>query len=73
MALALFLPGVNTTNSLASQRVFREGLNLLDAYNDTEFRSRYWITRLSKSKKILSFILKLRKPKHFYLTWLREY
>ena len=45
MALALFLLGVNTAYSLARQRVFRDRLNLLDAYNDTEFISRYRITR----------------------------
>ena len=45
MALALFLLEANTANSLARQRVFRDRLNLLDAYNDTEFISRYRITR----------------------------
>ena len=45
MALALFLLEVNTANSLARQSVFRDRLNLLDEYNDTEFISRYRITR----------------------------
>ena len=45
MALALFLLEVNTANSLAKQRVFRDRLNPLDAYNDTDFISRYRITR----------------------------
>ena len=45
MALALFLLEVNTANSLARQRVFQDRLNPLDAYNDTEFISRYRITR----------------------------
>ena len=44
MSLALFLLEVNTANSLARQRVFRD-LNPLDAYNDTEFISRYRITK----------------------------
>ena len=44
MALALFLLEVNTANSLARQRVFRDRLNPLDTCNDTEFISRYRIT-----------------------------
>ena len=45
MALALFLLELNTANSLARQRMFRDRLNPLIAYNDTEFISRYRITR----------------------------
>ena len=44
MALALFLLEVNTANSLARQKVFRDKLNPPDAYNDTDFISRYRIT-----------------------------
>ena len=45
MALSLFLLQVNTANSLSKQIVFPDRLNPLDAYNDTEFISRYRITR----------------------------
>ena len=45
MALALFLLEVNTANSFVRQRVFRDWLNPLDAYKDTEIISRYRITR----------------------------
>ena len=45
MAFALFLLEVNTANNLARQGVFRDRLNSLDAYNDTEFISRYRMTR----------------------------
>ena len=45
MALALFLLEVNTANNLTRQRMFRDRLNPLEAYNDTEFISRYRITR----------------------------
>ena len=61
MALALFLLGVNTANSLASQRVFRDRLNLLEAYNDTEFISRYRITRgkfIQLHEKIVGSLLR---------------
>ena len=62
MALALFLLEVNTANSLARQRVFRDRLNLLDAYNDTEFKSRYGITRgifIQLHEKIVGSLLSL--------------
>ena len=45
MAFALFLLEVNTNNSLANQRVFRDRLNTIDPYNDIEFVSRCRITR----------------------------
>ena len=45
MALALFLLEVNTANNLTRQRMIRDRLNPLEAYNDTEFISRYRITR----------------------------
>ena len=41
MALALFLLEVDAANSLDRQRVFRDRLNPLEAYNNTEFISRY--------------------------------
>ena len=58
MAFALFLLEVNTNNSLANQRVFRDRLNPIDSYNDTEFVSRYRITRTCSfnSMKILQDI-----------------
>ena len=61
MALALFLLEVNTANSLARQRVFRDRLNSLDAYNDTEFISRYRITRgifIQLHEKIVGSLLR---------------
>ena len=45
MSLAFFILEVNIANNLARQRVFQNRLNSLDAYNDTEFISRYRITR----------------------------
>lgn len=45
MALALFLLEVHSSQSLARQRTFRDRLNPLDAYNDTEFISRYRLTK----------------------------
>ena len=61
MALALFLLEVNTANSLANQRVFRDRLNLLDTYNDTEFITRYRITRgifIQLHEKIVGSLLR---------------
>ena len=45
MALALFLLEVHSSQSLARQRIFRDRLNPLDAYNDTEFIARYRLTK----------------------------
>ena len=45
MALALFLLEVDAANSLDRQRVFRDRLNPLEAYNNTEFISRSRITK----------------------------
>ena len=61
MALALFLLEVNTANSLARQRVFRDRLNPPDAYNDTEFISRYRRTRgifKQVHEKIVGYLLR---------------
>ena len=45
MAVALFLLEADSSQSLARQRVFRDRLNPLDAYNNAEFISRYRITK----------------------------
>ena len=45
MAVALLLLELSSANSLHTQRVFRDWLNPLDAYSDTEFITRYRITR----------------------------
>ena len=37
---------MQTATSLANHQVFLVGLNPLDAYNDTEFISRYRVTRV---------------------------
>ena len=67
MALALFLLEVNPINSLARQRVFRDRLNPLDAYNDTEFISRYRITRgifIQLHEKIVGSLLRYTIRSH---------
>ena len=48
-------------NSLARQRVFRDRLNPLEAYNNTQFISRYRITRgilIQINEKNVGFILR---------------
>ena len=63
MAFALSLLEVNTDNSLANQRVFRDRLNPIDSYNDIEFISRYRITRnifIQLHEKIAGYLLKPR-------------
>ena len=63
MAFALFLLEVNTDNSLANQRVFRDRLNPIDSYNDIEFINRYRITRsifIQLHEKIAEYFLKPR-------------
>ena len=45
MALALFLIDLESSRSLAQQRVFRDRLNPIDVYNDVEFISRYRVTK----------------------------
>ena len=60
MALALFILEVNSAISLARQKVLRDRLNPLDAYNDAEFISRYRITRgifIQLHKKIAESLL----------------
>ena len=67
MALALFLLEVNTANSLGRQRVFRDRINPLDAYNDTEFISRYRITRgifIQLHEKIVGSLLRYTIRSH---------
>ena len=61
MAFVLFLLEVNTANSLAKQRLFRDRLNPLDAYNDIEFISRYSTTRgifIQLHEKIVGSLLR---------------
>ena len=41
MALALFLIDIESSRSLARERVFRDRLNPINVYNDVEFISRY--------------------------------
>ena len=63
MQFALFLFEVNTDNSLANQRVFRDRLNPIDLYNDIEFINRYRITRsifIQLHEKIAGYFLKPR-------------
>ena len=63
MAFALSLLEVNTDNSLANQRVFRDRLNPIDSYNDIEFISRYRITRnifFQLHEEIAGYLLKPR-------------
>ena len=57
MALALFLLEVDAANSLDRQRVFRDRLYPLEAYNNTEFISRYRITKHGVPKIDFSLIL----------------
>ena len=45
MALALFLIDIESSRSLARQRVFRDRLNPIDIYNDVEFISLYRVTK----------------------------
>ena len=61
MAFALFLLEVDSANSLARQRVFRDRLNPLDTYNDAEFISRYRITKgifIQLHEKIVESLLR---------------
>ena len=59
MALFLLIIEVETTQSLTHQRIFRDRLNPLDAYNDFEFISRYGLTRyvfIQFHEKFLGFL-----------------
>ena len=58
MALAHFLLEDDSSNSLARQRVFRDRLNPLDAYNEIEFRTRYRVTKCMfiLEEKLLTFL-----------------
>ena len=58
MALARFLLEDDSSNSLARQRVFRDRLNPLDAYNEIEFRTRYRVTKCMfiLEEKLLTFL-----------------
>ena len=66
MALALFLLEVNTANSLARQRVFRDRLRyryteFISRYSDTEFIIRYRINRgiiIQLHEKIVGSLLR---------------
>ena len=59
MVLAHFLLEDDSTNSLARQRVFRDRLNPLDAYNEIEFRARSKVTKCMfflLEEKLLNFL-----------------
>ena len=59
MAVALFLLEADSSQSLARQRVFRDRLNPLDAYNNAEFISRYRITKnifVQLEEKVSTFL-----------------
>ena len=59
MAVALFLLEADSSQSLARQRVFRDRLNPLDAYNNPEFISRYRITKnifVQLEEKVSTFL-----------------
>ena len=59
MAVALFLPEADSSQSLARRRVFRDRLNPLNAYNNAEFISRYRITKnifVQLEEKVSTFL-----------------
>ena len=58
MAFAFFL-GLEFSHSLSRQRVFRDRLNPIDIYSDTEFLSRYRITKcifVQLQEKVVTFL-----------------
>ena len=62
MALALLLIDIESSRSLARQRVFRGRLNPIDVYNDVEFISRYRVTKfifVRLEEKVLTFLRRL--------------
>ena len=67
MALALFLIDIESSRSLARQRVFRDRLNPIDVYNDVEFISRYRVTKfifVRVEEKVLTFLHRLTIRSH---------
>ena len=67
MAVALLLLEVDSANSSASQRVFRDRLNPLDAYDDRGFISRYRITKgvfIQLHEKIMDSLCRYTSRSH---------
>ena len=67
MALFLSLIEAETTQSLTHQRILRDRLNPLDAYNDFEFISRYRLTRyvfIQLHDKIVGFLNRSTNRSH---------
>ena len=67
MALFLSLIEAETTQSLTHQRILRDRLNPLDAYNDFEFISRYRLTRyvfIQLHDKIVCFLNRFTNRSH---------
>ena len=59
MALA-FLFDLDLSQSLSRQRVFRDRLNPIDVYNDTEFIPRYRVTKykfVQLQEKVVTFLI----------------
>ena len=62
MVLALFLIDIESSRSLARQRVFRDRLNPIYVYNDVEFISRNRVTKfifVRVEEKVLTFLHRL--------------
>ena len=67
MALFILLIEAETTQSLTLQRIFRDRLSPLDAYNDFEFISRYRLTRyvfIQHHDKIAGFLNRSTNRSH---------
>ena len=59
MAVVVFLFDVDSSRSLARQRVFRDRLNALDVYDEIEYISRYRVTRdilIQLEEKVSTFL-----------------